>query len=166
MDLLTGDGEETKKAIKKYEEFRSYAEDMGIKVFPVSAAAKTGIDDLLKETAALLAETERHREEEITETFDFEKDDIAMDSDYRKVNVSVEKHKKERIAVEEKIFILSGKQLKKIFDSTNLNDMGSVRYLYKYIEKSGALEEMKVLGLSEGDTVRIEDFEFEYYDEY
>ena len=44
--------------------------------------------------------------------------------------------------------------------------MGSLRYLYKYIEKSGALEEMKVLGLSEGDTVRIEDFEFEYYDEY
>ncbi len=166
MDLLTGDGEETKKAMEKYEEFRSYAEDMGIKVFPVSAAAKTGIDDLLKETAALLAETERHREEEITETFDFEKDDIAMDPDYRKVNISVEKHKKERFAEEEKIFILSGKQLKKIFDSTNLNDMGSVRYLYKYIEKSGALEEMKALGLSEGDTVRIEDFEFEYYDEY
>ena len=44
--------------------------------------------------------------------------------------------------------------------------MGSLRYLYKYIEKSGAVEQMKGMGLDEGDTIRIKDFEFEYYDEY
>ena len=40
-----------------------------------------------------------------------------------------------------------------------------MRYLYRYIENSGGLEKLKEMGLDNGDTVRIEDFEFEYYDE-
>ena len=61
--------------------------------------------------------------------------------------------------------MLEGKQLRKIFNSTNFNDFGSLRYLYKYIEKNGAIDKLKALGLKEGDTVRIFDYEFEYYDE-
>ena len=88
------------------------------------------------------------------EIFDFEKEDY--DPDYRKVIARRE----------DDIFVLEGKQLTKIFNSTNFNDMGSIRYLYKYIEKSGAFDELRALGLDEGDTIRIEDFEFEYYDEF
>ena len=47
-----------------------------------------------------------------------------------------------------------------------MNDMGSLRYLYKYIEKSGALAELRTMGLEEGDIIRIDDFEFEYFDEF
>mgnify|MGYP003083704582 FL=1 len=61
---------------------------------------------------------------------------------------------------------MEGQQLQKIFDSTNFNDMGSLRYLYKYIEKSGALKKLRKMGLEEGDIVKIGDFELEYYDEY
>ena len=42
---------------------------------------------------------------------------------------------------------------------------GSLRYLYKYIENSGAIEEMKEMGIEDGDIIKIEDFEFEYFDE-
>ena len=62
-------------------------------------------------------------------------------------------------------YVLSGKQLLKIFNSTNFNDHGSMRYLYRYIENSGGLEKLKEMGLDNGDTIKIEDFEFEYYDE-
>ena len=88
------------------------------------------------------------------ETFDFEKDD--QDPDYR--TVYVEK--------EEDAYVLSGKQLEKIFNSTNFNDSGSMRYLYKYIEKSGAIERLRELGVEEGDTIRVIDYEFEYFDEF
>ena len=44
--------------------------------------------------------------------------------------------------------------------------MGSLRYLYKYIERSGAMKQLRKIGLEEGDTIRIFDFEFEYIDEY
>ena len=64
------------------------------------------------------------------------------------------------------VYTVKGKQLKKIFDSTNFNDFGSLRYLYKYIEKGGAIDRMIEMGLKEGDSIRIFDYEFEYYDEY
>ena len=64
------------------------------------------------------------------------------------------------------VFVVTGKQLNKIYDSTNFNDLGSLRYLYKYVEKSGAVQKMKEMGLEEGDTIRIFDLEFEYFDEY
>ena len=63
-------------------------------------------------------------------------------------------------------FVLSGKQLMKIFRSTNFYDMGSLRYLYKYIEKSGVIDQLREMGLEEGDIIRIDDFEFEYVDEF
>lgn len=43
--------------------------------------------------------------------------------------------------------------------------MESLRYLYRYIEKKGAVAELKELGLEEGDIVRIKDYEFEYSEE-
>ena len=41
-----------------------------------------------------------------------------------------------------------------------------MRYLYKYIEKSGAMERLLEMGLEEGDTIRVFDYEFEYWDEF
>ena len=57
----------------------------------------------------------------------------SADKDYRVVNVEKKNG----------VFYLSGTQLHKIFDSTNFNDTTSLRYLYKYIEKSGAISKMK-----------------------
>ena len=62
-------------------------------------------------------------------------------------------------------YCAEGKQLRKIFDSTNFNDTGSLRYLYKYLENSGAIAKMLELGMEEEDTVRIFDYEFEYIEE-
>ena len=71
-----------------------------------------------------------------------------------------------KIIVDEKgDFHIEGKQLRKIFDSTNFNDTGSLRYLYKYVEDKGAIDQLLDLGLDEGDSIFIFDYEFEYYDE-
>ena len=43
--------------------------------------------------------------------------------------------------------------------------MGSLRYLYKYIESKGAIDKLKELGLEEGDIIRIHDYDMEYWDE-
>lgn len=147
IDLIELDSEE-------YIAFKNHVEAKGVKVFPVSAPLRLGITELMAETVKMLAKAEAEMVEESVETFDFEMDDI--DPNYR--NVTVRKSGD--------TYILEGKQLEKIFNSTNFNDMGSLRYLYKYIERSGAVETMKGLGLEEGDSIRIKDFEFEYYDEY
>lgn len=43
--------------------------------------------------------------------------------------------------------------------------MGSIRYLYNHIEKTGAIKAMKEMGLSDGDIVKIKDYEFDFFDE-
>lgn len=139
----------------RYVEFKSYIEDKGYQVFPICAPINQGIQELL---SAAVAELEKAAlnpaEEDDYEYFDFETED--KDPDFREVYAKREGD----------VYVLSGKQLQKIFDSTNFNDMGSLRYLYRYIEKKDGIEKLKELGLEEGDTIRIFDYEFEYWDEY
>lgn len=137
----------------KLNEFLAFMEKEGRKVFKICAAGRQGIKELLNEVLHQI-ETYEPEEEAPVELFDLEMDDY--DPDYR--NVTAYKD-------EDGVFVLEGKQLSKIFNSTNFNDMGSVRYLYKYIVEKGGMDQMLELGLEEGDTVRIEDYEFEYYED-
>lgn len=139
----------------EYIRFKEYVEGKGYKVFPMSAPINIGVKEVLAEAAARLDQLALEPpEEEYIETFDFEKDD--EDPNYREVYISRDNE----------AYVLTGKQLEKIFNSTNFNDSGSMRYLYKYIEKSGAIEKLKEMGLEEGDIIRVIDYEFEYYDEF
>lgn len=147
IDLIPNGEEET------LERFTDYVESKGYKVFPLSAPISIGTEELLKAALEALAHAEEDPDDEV-EIFDFEKED--NDPDYRKIYIEEE----------DGVFVLSGKQLMKIFRSTNFYDMGSLRYLYKYIEKSGVIDELRERGLEEGDTIRIADFEFEYVDEF
>lgn len=146
MDMI--DGEED----PVYQEFKAYAEGKGYKVFPVSAPINLGVDKVLAEAAAMLQTIEPEVQE--YETFDPERDD--QDPTYRDISISKDKE----------VFVLAGKQLEKIFNSTNFNDMGSLRYLYKHIESKGIFDKLKEMGLEEGDLIRIQDYEFEYLEEY
>jgi len=147
MDLLEADDE-------KYISFKNYVEEKGYHVFPISAPINQGVKELLGAAAAELHRLEQEpQEEEVYELFDFEKDKV--DVNYREIYAS-------KVGDN---YILDGKQLRKIFNSTNFNDFGSLRYLYKYMEKNGGIEKLKELGLQEGDTIRVFDYEFEYFDE-
>ena len=137
-----------------YINFKEHVEAKGYKVFPMSAPINIGVKEVLAEAAQQLQKLLLEpQEEDDYEMFDFEKDD--NDPDYREV----------RASFDGRDYVLEGKQLLKIFNSTNFNDGGSLRYLYKYIEKSGAFEKLRELGIEDGDVIRIEDFEFEYYDD-
>ena len=142
----------------QYLEFKAYVEEKGYKVFPMSAPLNIGVEEIL--TAALeelkRIEANPEPEEDIVEYFDFEADE--NDPTYRDIYASFDE--------ETGVYVLEGKQLTKIFNSTNFNDMGSLRYLYKYIEKNGAIEKLKEMGLEEGNSIRIQNYEFEYWDEY
>lgn len=138
----------------KYLEFKEYVEAKGYKVFPMSAPINIGVHEILAEAADKLQQLLLEpQEEDDYDMFDFEADEY--DPDYRTVSVEFDGQD----------FILEGKQLEKIFNSTNFNDSGSMRYLYKYIEKSGAIDKMKEMGIEDGDIIRVKDFEFEYMDE-
>ena len=135
---------------EKYQEFMDFMAAEGREVYPISAAARQGLDDLMN---AALRGVENYVEpdDEPMVMFDFEADE--NEADYRVVSA---------YRAEDGAYVLEGKQLLKIFHSTNFTDSGSIRYLYNYIEKQGGIKLLRELGLKEGDTVRIEDFEFEF----
>lgn len=148
IDMVDLDGED-------YLKFKAHVEAKGIQVFPISAPIKEGIRDLLNAASNLLNEVKDEEVDIGYEYFDFEEDD--KDTNFKEVYVERN---------DDASFSLTGGQLRKIFDSTNFNDSGSLRYLYKYIENKGALDKMKEMGLEEGDIVKVFDYEFEYFDEY
>ncbi|MDR3225184.1 MAG: GTPase ObgE [Clostridiales Family XIII bacterium] len=131
----------------------------GLSLYKISAATTEGVADLLRAAAAELARIDREYPDG---PFDHDAyQDILevvprnAEPDYR--DIKIEK--------DGDVFLLSGKQLKKIFDSTNFNEYGSLRYLWKYLVASGAIKRMKAEGLEEGDTVSIYGMEFDYEDE-
>jgi len=154
IDVLgCGPDPEDLEICDEYIEFKEYVEAKGYKVFPLSAPAGQGIQEIIEEAAKLLDEIPESDFDGYYEYYDFAADD--EDPDYRKVFVDFDGEN----------YIITGKQLEKIYNSTNFYDHGSRRYLFKYIENSGAYEMLKELGIQEGDTIKLFDQEFEYYDE-
>lgn len=134
------------------DEFRDYVESKGYSFYLMSAVTGQGVNEVLGAAYKALQELPDIEEPEIL----YEFKEPGEEPDYREIYVSKDP---------QGTFELSGKQLYKIFDSTNFNDYGSLRYLYRYIEKRGAVEIMKEMGLQDGDTVRIKDYEMIWEDE-
>ncbi len=137
---------------EKYEEFLAYVKEKGYEVYPISAAGRQGLEELLKAVMKKVIELRELPEEDDYIYFDMDAAD--EDPDYREI----------KITRDNDVYVLSGGQLEKIFDSTNFNDMESLRYLYRYIEEKGAMDRLREMGIQDEDIVRIKNFEFEYYE--
>lgn len=135
------------------EKFTEYVRSKGYDVYFISAPIHEGVDELIKAVAAKLDTIGEEEEENIVF---YTAPDPEDEPDFRDINIDVD---------EDGNFVLTGKQLRKIFDSTNFNDTGSLRYLYKYIESKGVFDRLIEEGLEDGDTVKVFDYEFEYYEE-
>ncbi|MBQ2312213.1 MAG: GTPase ObgE [Firmicutes bacterium] len=135
------------------EKFSNYVRSKGYELYYISAPIHEGVDELIKAVAAKLETISEDEEEDIVF---YNAPDPEDEPDFRDINIDVD---------ENGVFVLTGKQLRKIFDSTNFNDTGSLRYLYKYIESKGIFDQLIEEGLEDGDTVKVFDYEFEYYEE-
>ncbi|AKL95107.1 GTpase Obg [Clostridium aceticum] len=125
---------------------------MEIEVFPVSAATNKGLEELFIYVSKKLKEVEESYIEDIVveeeKVYQYQKDD--------KYQFTVGK--------EDDIFIIGGKFVERLVNSINFDDMDSLSYFHKVLRKRGIIDELKAMGIQNGDTVKIEDIEFEYYD--
>jgi GTP-binding protein len=136
---------------EQLERFTSYIKEKGLEVYPICAPIHEGVDALLKAVYSMLKTIPVEEQSYAV----YEARNAEEDEDYREIYLSLENG----------MYVVRGKQLEKIYNSTNFNDAGSLRYLLKYIEDKGAIERFKEMGLSDGDTVRVIDYDFEYTDE-
>ena len=134
-----------------YKDFEKIMKDKGYDVFPISAATNKGLHELMREVAKRLESIEVKPLIDESEEFKYYK----ADENVNKI-ITVRK--------ENDYFIVEGKPIEKLFNSTNFDDMDSLRYFQNFLRKRGIVDELKKLGIQDGETVKILDFEFEYYD--
>ena len=60
------------------------------------------------------------------------------------------------------LWVVSGPWIMKLMNDINFDDYESRMYFDRQLRKSGLFERLEEMGIQDGDTVSIFDFEFEY----
>ncbi|MCL2400095.1 MAG: GTPase ObgE [Defluviitaleaceae bacterium] len=118
-------------------------------VFAISAATNTGLKELLKAVSDTLA---KYPEDVI---FEPEEEDLDLPNEIEE-SVTVEKD-------EEGIYLVEGPGIERLLGYTNMNDEKGFAYFQKFMREKGIIEQLESLGIEEGDTVQMYEFEFDYY---
>ena len=50
----------------------------------------------------------------------------------------------------------------RLLHAVNVHDADSLRYFHKVLRNKGIFDELREMGIKDGDFVRLNDFEFEY----
>ncbi len=138
-------------ADKNFERIKKVLIDEGYRVMPISGATKAGIKDLLNMTYNALMEYIDDEEEEIEYVVDVshrEKDNVKGYS----------------INIENNIYKVTGEFVDRLLASVNIHDNESLKYFQRIIRKKGIIEELKSVGINNGDTVKMNDHEFEFFE--
>lgn len=128
------------------EQIAEFERKVGQKVIPISAATRKGVDELLAEISARLAELPKQQPLEVVERREEYVDPSSFTVDI----------------AEDGAFVVTGPLVDKLTRTTILDDYGSFNYFQKRLTDAGVIAALLKAGMVEGDTVRIADTEFEY----
>ena len=134
---------------KNLERLKEYLHPKGIKVFPVSAVQKQGFTQLLWEIVEML--------KKLPEDQPFEDDEVEIYD-------NIQQEPPFEITMDGDVYVVSGYFIDRLMDSINLNDDDSFQYFQRALRRRGIIDALREKGIKDGDTVRIKDIEFDYYD--
>jgi GTP-binding protein len=133
-----------------YEEFKKTIEARGYKVFKMSAATREGVDEVITYVSNVLKEVE---EIELISEEDMYKPEAELIND-EELNIKID---------DDGVYEVTGKALRRIMYSINFDDMESLQFFQKSMESRGVFDRLREMGIEDGDTVRIYELEFEFY---
>lgn len=131
------------------ERFRNYVESKGYEFIKISAANRDGIKFMLDKVAEKLST--------LPPAYLFTPDA----GDY----LGVESYD-EPLTIKNVngVYEASAGWLTKLMNSVNFKDYDSMQYFQNYIVKAGLMDALKAKGAKPGDTVRIDDMEFDFFE--
>lgn len=133
-----------------YENFKKTMEEKGYEVFKMSAATRDGVDQVIDRISQLLNEVE---EVELVSQEEMYRPELDVD-DEEGLKIEVD---------EDGIYIVTGKELRRIMYSVNFDDMESLQFFQAQMEVKGVFDMLREAGIEDGDTVKIYELEFEFY---
>ena len=131
--------------LKQVEEL---AKKEGLELYKISGATKQGVQELIDYVEKTLQT--------------LPKEDLIEYED-RKV-YTLEDEEKWTIKKEDGVFIVSGKAIQRLMGRVNIEDNESIYYLQKSLKNMGIDAKLKEMGVCEGDTVILDDWELEWYE--
>ena len=133
-----------------YENFKKTMEEKGYEVFKMSAATRDGVDQVIDRVSQLLNEVE---EVELVSQEELYRPELDVDEDGG-LKVQVD---------ENGIYVVTGRELRRIMYSVNFDDMESLQFFQAQMEAKGVFDMLREAGIEDGDTVKIYELEFEFY---
>lgn len=153
QQIIAANKSDLPDAEENFEVFEKEMSSRGYKIFRISAATNSGLRELMLYAGDLLDKIP-----------DEEPEEIVPDSEgYFKL----EEEKDEKgyeITVKDGAYIIEGPYVDRIFMKVNIHDNESLKYFQKTIKRKGIIDELKQMGIKDGDTVRMNDFEFDFID--
>lgn len=132
---------------------RAEFEPKGVKVYPISAATGEGVKELLYAVYELLQTVPK--EVEVFAQEYFPEEHIPGNN----LPFTVWKDEKE-----EHLFHVEGPKVEKMLGYTNLESEKGFRFFQNFLKDTGILKELRSLGVEDGDTVKLYELQFEYYE--
>ncbi len=133
-----------------YENFKKTMEEKGYEVFKMSAATRDGVDQVIDRVSQLLNEVE---DVELVSQEELYRPELDVDEDGG-LKVKVD---------ENGIYVVTGRELRRIMYSVNFDDMESLQFFQAQMEAKGVFDMLREAGIEDGDTVKIYELEFEFY---
>ena len=135
---------------EQVERLRNYVEDQGLLFYEISAATTKGTKELMYgvwERLSVLPPVKQFEAQPLTQE---ELDDKLISK------------KDFRVTVEDGVYFVEADWLLDILRTANMDDYSSLQYFQNVLRTSVIIDKLEEMGIEEGDTVSIFDFEFEY----
>ena len=153
--IIVGNKIDLPDAKQNINELKGYCDKNKYKLFLISAATNNGLDKLIDYISNLLSI--------------FNNNVLVFPEEYI-IDQDTENQKKsqhERF-ITEKIcdgyYKVSGKSIEKMLGYTNIETDSGFNFFQKYMSDNKIIDDLKQKGLQEGDTVKILNYKFEYYE--
>ena len=134
---------------KSYNSLKNLAKERNLEIYKISAVTGEGIRELLKRVSEVLKTLPKE------ELYNVEE---------RKVYTLKEDEEGFKIFKEDGIYVVDGPAVQKIMRRVNLEDNESMYYFQKCLDELKVNEALKKAGVKDGDTVKVVDWELEWYD--
>ena len=133
------------------ENLEKFKKEIKCEIYPISAITREGVDKVLITLADMLDKIEKQPlyEEEKFESH---------------VLYKFNKEKPYSIEKDDDVYVIKGKEVEKLLRMTWFSSGESASRFSKKLEKLGIDQELKEMGIKEGDIIRILDYELEYKD--
>ena len=135
---------------EQIERVRSFAEQKGMEFYAISAATKMGTGELMDAVAREL--------DKLPPVVRYDAEPETREQ-LEKRTLSKQEFD---IEVQDGVYFVDAKWLEPIMRTIDIDDYSSLQYFQQVLRRSGIIDKLESMGINEGDTVNIFDFEFDY----